>query len=46
MSNLNLIKKEIAKEYLKVSVSDPSKSLLEFFNGLVINIDEKYSYGS
>ena len=46
MTNLNLIKKKIAKKELKVSVSDPSELLAEFFNGLVIQIDEEYSYES
>jgi len=42
VTNLNLIKKKIAKEELKVSVIDPSESLAEFFNGVVIQIDEEY----
>ena len=46
MTNLNRIKKEIAIDELKVSVSDPSELLAEFFNGLVIQIDEEYSYES
>ena len=46
MTNLNSIKKKISKEDRKVSVKDPSKLLAEFFNGLFIQIDEKYSYES
>ena len=46
MTNLNSIKKKISKEDRKVSVKDPSKLLSEFFNGLFIQIDEKYSYES
>ena len=46
MINLNTIKKEISKEELKVSVSDPSELLAEFFNGLVIQIDKEYSHES
>ena len=46
MTNLNLIKKKIAKEDFKVLVSYPSKLLAEFFNGVVIQIDEKCSYES
>ena len=42
MTNLKLIKKKIAKKELKVSVIDPTESLAEFFNGVVIKIDEKY----
>ena len=46
MKNSNPIKKEISKEDRKVSVGDPSKLLAEFFNGVVIKVDEKYSYES
>ena len=46
MTKLNSIKKKTAKENLKVSVSDSSKLLAEFFNGAVIQIDEKCSYES
>ena len=46
MRNLNLIIEKISKKDLKVSVNDPSKLLAEFFNGLVVQIDEKYSYES
>ena len=41
MKNFNLIKKKIGKEELKVSVIDPSELLAEFFNGVVIKIDEE-----
>ena len=44
MTNLNLIKKKIAKENRKISVQDPSKLLAEFFNGVVIKLDEEYVY--
>ena len=46
MRNLNSVKKKIAKEDLKGSVTDPSKLLAEFFNGVVIQIDEEYRYES
>ena len=46
MKNLNLIKKKLSKEDKKISVLDPSKLLAEFFNGVVINIDEAYAYDS
>lgn len=42
MTNLNLIKEKIVKEDLKVSIIEPSESLAEFFNGVVIKIDEEY----
>lgn len=44
MTNLNPIKKKLAKEYTKVSIQDPSKLLAEFFNGVVIKLDEEYAY--
>ena len=44
MTNFNPIKKKLAKENRKVSGQDPSKLLAEFFNGVVIKIDEEYSY--
>ena len=44
MTNLNLIKKKLAKEDRKISVQDPSKLLAEFFNGVVIKLDKEYGY--
>ena len=44
MTNLNPIKKKLAKEDRKVTVQDLSKLLVEFFNGVVIKIDEEYAY--
>ena len=44
MTNLNPIKKKLAKEDRKVSVQDPSKLLAEFFNGVVIELDDEYAY--
>ena len=46
MKYLNLIKKKLSKEDKKISVQDPSKLLAEFFNGVVIKIDEAYVYDS
>ena len=40
MTNFYSVKKKIAKEDLKVSVTDSSKFLAEFLNGVVIQIDE------
>ena len=42
MKNLNIIKKKLSKEDRKISVQDPSKLLAEFFNVVVIKIDEAY----
>ena len=42
MTYLNPIKKKLSKEGRKVSVKDPSKLLADFFNGVVIKLDEGY----
>ena len=44
MTNLNPIKKKLAKDYRKITVQDSSKLLAEFFNGVVIKLDEEYAY--
>ena len=48
MTNLNPIKKKLSKVDRKISISmqDPSKLLAEFFNGVVIELDEEYKYDS
>ena len=46
MKNLNPIKKKLSQEDRKISVKDPSKLLAEFFNGVVIKLDEAYVYDS
>ena len=46
MNNLNPIKKKLLKVDRKVSVQDSSKLLAEFFNGVVIELDEQYKYDS
>ena len=50
MTKLNSIQKINSKEYRKenrqVSVTDPSKLLAEFFNGVVIKLDEEYIHES
>tara|TARA_A200000159_G_scaffold74977_1_gene69703 strand:- start:433 stop:573 length:141 start_codon:yes stop_codon:yes gene_type:complete len=46
MKKVNLIKKKLSKEDRNISVQDPSKLLAEFFNGVVIKIDEAYAYDS
>ncbi len=46
MSNLNPIKKKLSKADRKVSVQNPSKLLAEFFNGVVIELDEECKYDS
>ena len=44
MTNLNLIKKKLSKKNRKVSDQDPPKLLAEFFSGVVIRLDEEYTY--
>ena len=44
MKNLNSIKKKLSKKDRKVSVQYPSKLLAEFFNGIVIELDQEYVY--
>ena len=44
MTNLNPIKKKLAKENKKISVQDSSKLLAEFFSGVVIKLEEEYIY--
>ena len=46
MTNLNPIKKKLSKVDRKIPIQDPSKLLAEFFNGVVIDLDEKYKYDS
>jgi len=44
MNNLNPIKKKLSKLDKKISIQEPSKLLAEFFNGVVIELDEEYEY--
>ena len=46
MTNLNPIKKKLSKLDKKISIKEPSKLLAEFFNGVVIELDEEYKYDS
>ena len=46
MTNLNPIKKKLSKVDRKISIEDSSKLLAEFFNGVVIKLDEEYEYDS
>ena len=43
---LKTIEDKLSKEDLKILVKNPSKLLAEFFNGVVIEIDEEYKYDS
>ena len=44
MTNLNQIKKRLSKENRKVTIKNSSKLLAEFFNGVVIELDEANLY--
>ena len=46
MTNLNPIKKKLSKADRKISIQESSKLLAEFFNGIVIELDEEYKYDS
>ena len=46
MTKLNPIKKKLSKVDRKISMKDPSKLLAEFFNGIVIKLDEVYAHDS
>ncbi len=46
MINLNPIKKKLSKLDNKISIQDPSKLLAEFFNGIVIELNEEYEHDS
>ena len=46
MKKINPITKKISKKNRRVLLSDPSKLLADFFNGVVINPDIDYSYES
>ena len=41
MKNLNSIKKKLSKDDREISAQEPSKLLAEFFNGVVIELDEE-----
>ena len=46
MTNLNPIKKKLSKLDKKISIQAPSKLLAQFFNGVVVELDEEYEYDS
>jgi len=46
MINLTPIKNKLPKKDRKLSVQDSSKLLAEFFNGVLIIVDEEYVYES
>ena len=44
MKNLNPIKKKISKRDREVSVRDSSKLLADFFDGMVITLNDNHNY--
>ena len=42
MKNINPIEKKISKEKRIISLTEPSKLLADFFNGVVIEVEEEY----
>ena len=42
MKNINPIEKKISKEKRIISLIDPSRLLADFFNGVIIEVEEKY----
>ena len=42
MKNINPIEKKIAKEQRIISLAEPTKLLADFFNGVIIEVEEEY----
>jgi len=42
----NPICKKLSKQKRRITIKDSSKLLAEFFNGVVIDLDEEYKYES
>ena len=46
MKNINPIEKKISKEKRIISLIEPSRLLADFFNGMIIEIEEEYVHES
>ena len=46
MKNINPIEKKISKEKRTISLIEPTKLLADFFNGVVIEVEEEYIHES
>ena len=46
MKNINPIEKTISKEKRIISLIEPSRLLADFFNGMIIEIEEEYVHES
>ena len=44
MKNINPIEKKISKEKRIISLIEPTRLLADFFNGVVIEVEEEYIY--
>ena len=44
MKDINLIEKNFSKEKKIISLTEQSKLLADFFNGVVIEFEEEYIY--
>ena len=44
MKNLNLIRKVLSKDTKKITPQKPSRLFAEFFNGIVIELEEENAY--
>ena len=42
MRNINPIEKKVSKEKRIISLTEPTKLLADFFNGVVIEVEEEY----
>ena len=42
MRNINPIEKNFSNEKRKISLVEPAKLLADFFNGMVIEVEEEY----
>ena len=42
MRNINPIEKKVSKEKRIISLTEPTKLLADFFNGIVIEFEEEY----
>ncbi len=46
MKNINPIEKNFSKEKRIISLIEPTKLLADFFNGMVIEVEEEYVHES
>ena len=46
MKSIKQLEKKISKENRRISLNEPSRILADFFNGIIIEIEEDYVYES